>query len=306
MRPLPRSMTRRHVLTASVGLASALRRPSWEGRVNAVFRTSLQLIGLEDTLLHLHSGPLLVSPFSLRITGSPAEWGQEVRGVMGLPVLKRGSDLDIGGRVSLSLASMRYYQSPALLTQPLDPAGVSLASRILRHSGRASGLVLIPGAGEMLARLPRALATNDAEQVLAISQQIIGFGPGLTPSGDDVLVGCLRGLWLLVGGDQRFHVAIDSLRQGLLPTLQARTTRVGAAFIHHALYGQFAEVLDRAAMTLVAPADPQEVSSSMTNLLAQGETSGTDTAMGLLLCLEAVLNGRCGTFPEIPSRVPVA
>ena len=84
---------------------------------------------------------------------------------------------------------------------------------------------------------------------------------------------------------------LDRLREALLPDLDARTTRVGAEFIRYALDGAFAEILDRAALALLAPSHPQVVQSAITPLLAQGETSGTDTMLGLLTCLEALLSG---------------
>jgi hypothetical protein len=283
-----------HVLTASASLASALQTPSWEGRVSAVFRTSLQLIGPAETLMHLHGGPYLVSPFSLRIADSLTEYLQEDRFAVGRAVLKQGSDLVIDGRVRLSLDFTRYYHSPPLPMRPLDPESLSLARQILRRGGHPSGLALIPGAEEILADLQRSLAAADAEPLLASSQRIIGLGPGLTPSGDDVLVGCLKGLWLCAGSEFHVPTTIESLRHALLPMLHERTTRVGATFIRHALYGQFAEVLDRAATALLTPTNSNTVISALTGLLAQGATSGADTALGLLLCLEILTHGRHG------------
>ena len=80
-----------------------------------------------------------------------------------------------------------------------------------------------------------------------------------------------------------------SLADALLPDLDARTTRVGAEFIRYALDGAFAEVLDQAALSLLDASHPLVVQSAVNRLLAQGETSGTDTMLGLLRCLEALL-----------------
>jgi hypothetical protein len=49
------------------------------------------------------------------------------------------------------------------------------------------------------------------------------------------------------------------------------------------------EVLDRAALSLFMPSHPQVMQSAVSSLLTQGETSGTDTTLGLLTCLEALL-----------------
>lgn len=283
-----------HVRTASAGLMSALQAPSWEGRVGAVFHASLQLLGPEATSMHVHGGPFLVSPFSLRVDGPLAACVQEGRLAVGMAVRKRGARIEVEDRLRLALDLTRYYRSPDPPLRPPDPEGIALAWQILRGSGNAGGLALMRGGKEMLAGLQQALADRDARHVLAIGQQLVGLGPGLTPSGDDVLVGCLKGLWLCGVNARDPFATIVLLRQALLPTLSERTTAVAAAFIRYALHGQFAEVLDRAAAALSSPADPEAVASAMTRLLAQGETSGTDTALGLLLCLAALLNDRGG------------
>jgi hypothetical protein len=277
-----------------------LQAPLWEGWITAVFRTSLQFIGPNKTLMHLHGGPLLLSPFSLRANRSLADCLQHGRFATGMAVIKQGSRIEIGGHLSLALDSMCYYRSPNPAAQGVDPPGLSLGWHTLRRCGRAGGLSLITGAGDMLDRLRWGLANHDHGLVLASSQQLIGLGPGLTPSGDDVLVGCLKGLWLRGGSDHHAYTASAVLRHALLPTLHERTTPVGAAFIQHALHGQFAEVVDRAAAALLTPTDPQAVTCAMGQLLAQGETSGIDTALGLLLCLEALLNSRAGARSGAP------
>jgi hypothetical protein len=82
---------------------------------------------------------------------------------------------------------------------------------------------------------------------------------------------------------------LDRVRDALPPELDTRTTPVGAEFIRYALDGAFAEVLDQVARSLLAAFHPPAVHSAVNRLLAQGETSGTDTLLGLLRCLEAVL-----------------
>jgi hypothetical protein len=73
--------------------------------------------------------------------------------------------------------------------------------------------------------------------------------------------------------------------------------------------GDFAEILDRAATALAAPAHPHMVQPAISRLLAQGETSGTDTALGLLTSVDALLSsarreapnrrGKATSFPEL-------
>jgi hypothetical protein len=142
----------------------------------------------------------------------------------------------------------------------------------------------------IITAIKQALADWNSAQMLDGARHVIGLGPGLTPSGDDFLVGCLRGLWLLRTSAPEACQMFSCLRDALLPDLDARTTHVSAEFIRYALDGAFAEVLDQAALALLAPSYPAVVQSAVSHLLAQGETSGTDTMLGLLTWLEALLS----------------
>jgi hypothetical protein len=278
-----------NVTAASAGLSLLLQAPSWEGRVAAVFRTSILCIGPRGHLLHLHGGPQLVSPFSVRIEGTLAGIIQESRLVAGMPVRKTGGCLEIPGCIRLWLGEVAYYHSPRCIAGEVDPDALCMAEQILSGTGRSGGFIAIPGNQAVATAIGGAIAQMRPDQMLAAARRIIGLGPGLTPSGDDFLVGCLRGLWLIAPGRTWEYELLRHLRIALLPSLDDRTTRVGAEFIRGALSGEFAEVLDQAAMALVSSVHTPTVVSAIGQLLAQGETSGTDTTHGLLRCLNALL-----------------
>jgi hypothetical protein len=208
----------------------------------------------------------------------------------GMPVRKMDLTIAITEDIHLRLHRTTHYQSPKHLLGAVAPEAIRYARQTLRLYGRAGGFDQLPGAQTIGCMIHQALAGGDAAQMLEAARHLIGLGPGLTPSGDDFLVGCLRGLGLLRSKMPGSGQTLDRLQEALLPDLDARTTRVGAEFIRYALEGAFAEVLDRAALALWAPSHPQVVQSAITGLLAQGETSGTDTMLGLLTCLEALLS----------------
>lgn len=240
---------------------------------------------------------MLVSPFSLRIEGGLAPIIAELDLDEGLPVRKEGARLKVAGPLRLSLEHIRYYRSP--VTRGLiDPEAVRLAERTMALHGRPGGLDATLGVQETVGEIHAGLRSGQIERVLNASYRLIGLGPGLTPSGDDFLVGCFKGLSLLGRARRRRCAALAGLRGGLVALLHKRTSRVGEAFIRHALHGQFAEVFDQTAATLLAPAEPAAVASGIVRLLAQGETSGTDTTLGLLTSLDACLsaNGRERVF----------
>jgi hypothetical protein len=235
-------------------------------------------------------GPHLASPFSLRIEDDFAKLLHAIPFVQGMPVRKMGLTIALTEDVHLRLHRTTYYQSPRHLSVDVAPEAIGYARQILKLYGRVGGFDQLPAAQTIGSTMHQALAGGDAALMLEATHQLIGLGSGLTPSGDDFLVGYLRGLWLIRSNAPGAGQTLDRLRDMLPHGLDARTTCVGAEFIRYALEGAFAEILDRAALALLAPSHPRVVQAAITRLLAQGDTSGTDTMLGLLTCLEALLS----------------
>ena len=285
-----------NVITASTGLQPFLQGPPWEGQIAAVFHRSILCTAPDEHLLHLQTGPRLASPFSLRLAADFANILHATPLLQGMPVQKSDQMITIAANIHLRLETSTYYQSPRYLPVDVEPEAIRHARHILTLYGRVGGFDKLPGAHTIGRIMHQALANSNVAQMLSAACHLIGRGPGLTPSGDDFLVGCLRGLWLMHKHAPVARRMLDHLQDALLPNLDARTTRVGAEFIRYALDGAFAEVLDQAALALLAPVHPPVVQYPVSHLLAQGETSGTDTMLGLLTYLEAL--------SPIPERQP--
>jgi hypothetical protein len=282
------STTTVNVSAASAGLLPLLRATPWQGHVAAVFQRSLLLSAPDGRLVHLHTGPQLISPFSLCLESSWAGNPYAIPLSHGVSVRLIGTVLDIAGQLRLKLDSVAYYRSPSPSTGAIDARVVQIAQDTLTRHGRPGGFESIPGMQTLVTAVQQAIAAGDIERMCAGARGLIGLGPGLTPSGDDFLVGCLRGLWLMSHDEAATRGMFACLGARLLPDLKARTTQIGAEFIRYALEGSFAEVLDHAAEALVAPAHPPTVTAATGRLLAQGHTSGVDTVRGLLTCIDAL------------------
>jgi Protein of unknown function (DUF2877) len=278
-----------NVVAASAGLQPLMEAVSWEGCIAGVFHRSLICRTAPGRLLHLHAGPQLVSPFSLRVEGDLMALLRNIRPVPGMPVRQAASVIDIAEHLHLRLQEVAYYQSPRYATGQIDREALVMARHTLRSHGHTGGCDRLPGMQTIVTAMKRALTDGTSGQLLEAARRLVGLGPGLTPSGDDFLVGYFRGLWLLSRDHAGICDILELLREALLPTLETQTTRVGTEFIRYALDGAFAEVLDRAAEALMTPTHPQPAQSAIRTLLAQGQTSGTDTMLGLLSSLEALL-----------------
>ena len=108
---------------------------------------------------------------------------------------------------------------------------------------------------------------------------LIGLGPGLTPSGDDMLTGAMAALFC--------HGHLHSLPtfSRFLPPfdqLLLMTTSVSCTFLNNAVQGRFSTPLLRLIRSLATGRDSR---SAITHLLAHGHTSGADTLIGFVTAL---------------------
>lgn len=108
--------------------------------------------------------------------------------------------------------------------------------------------------------------------------QFIGLGEGLTPSGDDFLVGLLWALWVgeadLLPGFETFLYAVRS-------TLH-KTNDISVQMQRFAIRKRFTEPL----ISLARVSDPTDCAEAFKRIAAFGHTSGFDTLCGLLVGLK--------------------
>jgi hypothetical protein len=129
--------------------------------------------------------------------------------------------------------------------------------------------------------LVAGLGRRDVARFLEGARGLIGLGPGLTPAGDDFLVGVLAVLHRL---DPGWLSAVSALRTAIGAAPPARTTTVAAEFLRHALDGLFAEPL----VHLLTAATEDGARGAARRLRAGGATSGRDALLGVADALGAV------------------
>ena len=110
---------------------------------------------------------------------------------------------------------------------------------------------------------------------------MIGLGPGVTPSGDDILIGFLAGLWSKAGENQTMLAFIRSFGQELMRCAM-QTNEISRTYLYHATQGQFSSSLSRLAEA-IAKGDPVE--KALEEAMRIGHSSGMDSVTGLLIGL---------------------
>ena len=147
---------------------------------------------------------------------------------------------------------------------------------------------LIRMALPMLRILTEATWQQNIEQLQTATRGLAGLGPGLTPSGDDVLGGFIAALTLLSE-----HISSDTAsRKHLAETIVymaiGRTTKFSATLLAHAARGEVAEHLGELIIALSSD-DNQRLLQAASRLLSFGATSGGDTLLGVLLGIHSLL-----------------
>lgn len=156
-------------------------------------------------------------------------------------------------------------------------AGTNGLGPLLAGTGPRDAFCL--AAGTRVAALRAALTMRDAAAAVAEARGLIGLGVGLTPSGDDLLVGLLAAL---EATDNPMRAA---LARSIAIEAGARTTAIGANALWHAARGEFAERLHDVLMAIGLD-DPETTETAVARATDYGATSGVDTLVGLFLGLE--------------------
>jgi hypothetical protein len=275
-----------HPATASAALACLLRGPCRPVEVVAAFERALYLehagglLALETCDgVHLPNGVVLVAHSAARVLGARHRCAG---GMLGDGALVVGD---------LQVRVVRWRRARPVL-RPADGATLArglLTARaeLLRRAGPAPAALAGP-----LRELTAALGAADPSTARQVARRsLLGRGPGLTPSGDDVLAGLLAGVPLLaeaVGIDPGGPLPITVAEVGTTVVASSSvTTALSAALLHHAVRGEVSAPVELLLLALVGQGSP---GPALERLLAVGSTSGRDLALGLLAGAELVLS----------------
>jgi hypothetical protein len=115
---------------------------------------------------------------------------------------------------------------------------------------------------------------------------LIGLGAGLTPSGDDLLVGYMAGLWCTVRDSSKRARYISSLGKTIIQ-LSHRTNDISRTYLYHAVRGQVSSRLADLAQAVCRGDETVHLHETAESAMSVGHTSGMEAVSGLLVGLSA-------------------
>jgi hypothetical protein len=132
-----------------------------------------------------------------------------------------------------------------------------------------------------LTSLVNAVKSEDLDRLEQTSGNLLGLGPGLSPSADDMLVGFMAGLRWTVGSLGKNIDRVDAINQAITQGI-GKTTLLSQQLLIHAARGEVNETVQSLLEAILA-GKPRDVGLAIENVLKIGETSGVDITVGILL-----------------------
>jgi len=270
----------------------------FSGSVLGRFDRACNLVDREGRVIALTLPEIGNGPFSIVVAGDP---GLFSRFSVGQPALANQYDLKVGGwRINLRAAKI-WEPKLACSNQPLKISS-TIASIIKPYAdwphlaevnSFANSASRLTGAA---AQLNQALIEHEkserhegheryerAERVVEAIDQLAGLGSGLTPAGDDYIVGVMAALWLTGRKEMLSEMARIAV---------VKTTALSAAFLRAAAQGEFMEPWHALVQTLFA--GEIEAFSQAIKWVAQfGASSGLDALAGFATTLLSLVSESC-------------
>ncbi|MFI6902914.1 DUF2877 domain-containing protein [Nonomuraea sp. NPDC050394] len=265
---------RTHVTgAASAAVRPVLESPRRRARVLAAFPAGIYLevrTDLEPSVIAIITGEATRLPNSVLLAAD-------------LPHVTVGDDASVGeGTIELGRLSLRArrWWDPAPPLAPVDPVRLAVS---LDPVGPAPGLA----GHQAIELLAQSCGRGRLLGVVTAAEQLMGLGPGLTPSGDDVLAGLLVTLRHLgkAAGVERAVWLAGWLAATVTYDVRTRTTPLSATLLHCAARG---ESCPEVTGVLRALTGRGALEPAVSRLCRLGHTSGADLAQGVGIGLAAV------------------
>ena len=130
--------------------------------------------------------------------------------------------------------------------------------------------------------LQETLRTGDSEPIAGCIQSVLGLGTGLTPAGDDLVLGLMLALNRWEAALAK-HLSLEILNARVLALAYQKTTTLSANLIECASRGQGDERLLLALDGLMTGEPPANLCAA--HLATWGNSSGLDALAGMALAL---------------------
>ncbi len=303
---------RRHECRATVGCAMRLNaisigyavpRADFDAKVHSVFRSAINLRLTKNILLTLVTSNEADLPQGIRVD-TPDDFSFEIfqmdeqvacrdnilrcaSSVQTIDLRDAESFICALSALQADMTSQAVASAWRFVWQTLNQRQIESNAEIIAQDLFRSDATIKAGVSRKAGEAMRGLfAATQQFDLTAASylDKLIGLGTGLTPSGDDLLVGYLAGLWCTVQDKRERMQFVSDLGKAIIH-LSGQTNDISRAYLYHAAQGQVSSRLADLAKAICRGENSDCLLTATESAMQVGHTSGMDAVTGLLIGL---------------------
>ncbi len=302
----------------SIGLSvyDRIQKQGKIGLIHSIFQRVINIIVLENRLFSLVGQEVGQGPLNI-LVNIPNHIDLSTIGIKkGDTVTRIGESIVIGENaivISIQLAELwepkRKFQD-SLLPLKIIIANIKIMRDVALVSDHLSGLgelipfVSINGLKDSkpeklnpvsnfalphVLSLLKAIKSGHSNDIIQIARNLVGLGPGLTPSADDMLLGLMISMIYFSENIDKTSIDVKKINKDIISTISGRTTIISEEFLREASSGRVNEVV-ASLMENLLTSRQKELENSVRKVMDFGGTSGTDTVFGVILGSYLMLN----------------
>ena len=266
-----------------------------------VFKRVCNLANAQDQVLSLVLSPAEMSPLTLEIECATHVDDLTMHIQADSPVDIDGDILRVGA-LALRIfplepwpATPAWQATRATVLDWADLLGAIEAQLLSNHSPEGFAVLLSPPGDQQrsiwqqhalapVERLLDGIAAHDLHRISEGAGDLAGLGTGLTPSGDDFLIGVMFALWSTLEPEHA-----SSLSAALFSATSGRTNIISTNYLERAAMGEASQAWHDLILAL-SQQDAAGLTAPVQSLIQLGHSSGQDALTGFLLGTARAVN----------------
>lgn len=249
--------------------------------IHSIFENAVNLLGCEDWIITLLPENYSAGPQAIILTQ------EDFAGFKSLN-LKIGDTCNLRELVDTGdaiIISRKEIDNSTLKDISKIQRNKEYFESILYQRGNMNGLlgensIYSKYAAPILKELESLFLEGKYEQAGKKLLELVGLGPGLTPSGDDFTLGLLA-----VFSFYQTEEIVSDLRKHLIEKAKSKTNIISFNMLRQAAMGGFPEWVENMAFSVIYE-NPDEIDRAFFQMLKIGSSSGSDISAGILFGLK--------------------
>jgi hypothetical protein len=170
-----------------------------------------------------------------------------------------------------------FIETNLNIQAPRDSLGIMAEQKLQNSAFLHKDIAAI--AREAIQILTKGLKNQNLSMIQAAANKLVGLGLGLTPAGDDYLMGVIYGLWMAYPKE-----FADQSARLIYQTAQNNTSSLSSAWLKAAVDGESGETWHNFFAALLV-SEKTQIENAVDRILRTGHTSGADAMQGFLQTL---------------------